>query len=368
MRYVEVSLWRKMQHRQSGARSAKFGILFSMSNDTSSSQIVHIVSHGPYCLDGVAAAVAVARYRSGAIITPHFSGNEKINEVLRSIGPDAAPAGSELWITDISWTAKETDEHLRALAAHGVKILWFDHHRTALKRYAAGDINVPFTAHVVSEEFSAARLVYQYLEEQLAAARRTNPRFAEFRQAVAMADDNDRWIHAIPGSRELAWTIRTLGTDEQSLVGYEALLEVDAAVTYTPAMCEAYARTAKEIEESFALAEKSRFDLPLPGTPYTLVTALCDGYASEIGDAWGKKATQTILAFYDLAGEGVSLRRSPDCQVDLSQIAQFFGGGGHAAAAGCRPADLHKLFAQTLARVLATVPLTLLTSDRSSSH
>ncbi|MBI3757552.1 MAG: hypothetical protein HY267_06205 [Deltaproteobacteria bacterium] len=334
----------------------------------SHSQIVHIVSHGPYCLDGVAAAVAVARYRLDATIIPHFSGNEHINDILQTIGPDVAPTGSELWITDISWTAKETDAHLRDLANRGVKIFWFDHHRTALKRYAAGDINVPFTAHIVTEEFSAARLVYKYLEEQLATTRRTNPRFSDFRQAVAMADDNDRWIHAISGSRELAWTIRTMGADEQSLAGYEALLDIDAEVTYTPSMREAYARTAKEIEDSFALAEKSRFDLPLPGTPYTLVTALCEGYASEIGDAWGKKATQTILAFYDLAGEGVSLRRSPDCLIDLSQLAQFFGGGGHAAAAGCRPADLHKLFAQTLARVLSTAVPSLLASDSSQSR
>ena len=101
--------------------------------------LVHIVSHGPYCLDGVTAAVAVARYRAGATIVPHFSGNDRINEILRSIGPDAAPPGSELWITDISWTEKATDDHLRNLAARGVALRWFDHHRTALKRYAAGE-------------------------------------------------------------------------------------------------------------------------------------------------------------------------------------------------------------------------------------
>jgi oligoribonuclease NrnB/cAMP/cGMP phosphodiesterase (DHH superfamily) len=335
-----------------------------MNKDTSQSQIVHIVSHGPYCLDGVAAAVAVARYRSGATIIPHFSGNEQINDVLRSISREAAPPGSELWVTDISWTAKEADDHLRDLAAQGVKIFWFDHHRTALKRYAAGDINVPFAARVVSEEFSAARLVYEYLARQLADARRTNARFADFDKTVAMADDNDRWIHAIPGSRELAWTIRTMGSDEKSLDGYEALLDIDAAVTYTPAMQAAYAKTAKEIQDSFTLAEKSRFTMSLPGTPYTLVTAVCDGHPSEIGDAWGKKATQTVFAFYDLHGEGVSLRRSPDCPVDLSQLAQFFGGGGHAAAAGCRPTTLHHLFAQELARLLSTAAPTLTTADR----
>ena len=332
-----------------------------------SQPIVHIVSHGPYCLDGVAAAVAVARYRSEATILPHFSGNEHINEVLRSIGPEAAPSGSELWITDISWTSKEADQHLRDLAARGVKIFWFDHHRTALKRYTAGDINVPFTEHVVSEEFSAARLVYEHLEKQLATAKKHNPRFVNFRKAVAMADDNDRWIHAIAGSRELAWTIRTMGANDDDLSGYEAMLHIDADVTYTPAMQAAYEKTAQEIQESFALAEKSRVSLSVPGSPYTLVTAVCDGHPSEIGDAWGKATTQTIFAFYDLHGEGVSLRRSPDCKFDLSQLAQSFGGGGHAAAAGCRPTNLHQLFAQELARLLATGVQALADSDSSGA-
>ncbi|HKA55058.1 MAG TPA: hypothetical protein VKJ47_15495 [Candidatus Binatia bacterium] len=316
-------------------------------------QLVHIVSHGPYCLDGVAAAVAVARYRAGAAIVPHFSGNEHINQVIRSISLDSAPAGSELWITDISWTEKATDAHLRELAGHGVKIYWFDHHRTALKRYNAGEIDVPFTEHVVSEKASAARLVYEHLEQRLTTAGQHNDTFDAFSPVVAMADDNDRWIHAIPGSRELALTIRTLGEDRESLAGYEALLKIDAAVTYTPAMRAAYERATREIQASFATAEKSRVSIAVPGTPYTLVAAICEGHPSEIGDAWGKGATQTVFAFYDLKGEGVSLRRSPDCPVDLSLLAQFFGGGGHPAAAGCRPPELHRLFAQELARLLS---------------
>jgi uncharacterized protein len=330
--------------------------------------LVHLVSHGPYCLDGVAAAVAVARYRTGATIVPHFSGNEHINQVIRAISLEAAPAGSELWITDISWNEKETDAHLRDLAAHGVKIYWFDHHRTALKRYAAGEINVPFTEHVVSEKVSAARLVYEHLEQQLTTSGQDNKTFTTFSPVVAMADDNDRWIHAIPGSRELALTIRTLGEDRDSLAGYEALLKIDPAVTYTPAMRAAYEKAIREIQASFAVAEKSRVSLAVPGTPCTLITAVCAGYTSEIGDAWGKTATQTVFAFYDLKGEGVSLRRSPDCSVDLSQLAQFFGGGGHPAAAGCRPTDLHRLFAQELARLLAGAFPSLATSDDRSSH
>ena len=340
-------------------------MLFCMQTDSTQPQppLVHIVSHGPYCLDGVAAAVAVARYRAGTTIVPHFSGNECINEVLRSIGPDAAPPGSELWITDISWTEKETDAHLRSLAAQGVKIYWFDHHRTALKRYAAGEVDVPFADHVVSEEKAAARLVYEYLEKQSAVSGHCDDTFAAFAPVVAMADDNDRWIHAIPGSRELALTIRTMGAERDSLEGYQALLDIDATVTYTPAMRAAHEKACREIQASFAMAEQSRVSLPVPGTPYTLVAAICDGHPSEIGDAWGKNAAQTIFAFYDLKGEGISLRRSPDCKVDLSQLAQLFGGGGHPAAAGCRPAALYRLFAQEVARLLSGALPALAASD-----
>ncbi|MCS6926304.1 MAG: hypothetical protein NZ578_10445 [Candidatus Binatia bacterium] len=325
--------------------------------------LVHIVSHGPYCLDGVTAAVAIARYHTGSIIIPHFSGNDRINEVIRAIDLDTAPPGSELWITDISWTERETDAHLCRLAAHGVKIYWFDHHRTALKRYAAGEMHVPFTDFVLSEDLAAARLVYEYLTQQLTTSGQQNPWFRALAPVVAMADDNDRWIHAIPGSRELALTIRTMGAERDSLDGYHALLGIDAEVTYTPAMQAALERALREIRSSFATAEKSRVDFPIPGTPYTITAAICEGYPSEIGDAWGKQATQTIFAFFDLKGEGVSLRRSPDCDVDLSHLAHLFGGGGHPAAAGCRPAGLHRLFAQELARLLSSAFPTLMTPD-----
>ena len=113
----------------------------------------------------------------------------------------------------------------------------------------------------------------------------------------------------------------------------------------------------QETQSSFELAEESRVSMPIAGTPYTLVSSVCDGHPSEIGDAWGKQATQTLFAFYDLAGEGLSLRRSPDRPVDLSQLADTFGGGGHPAAAGCRPLELYQRFAQQTAQLLgAAIP------------
>src|SRR5205823_11399644 len=61
---------------------------------------VHVVSHGPHCLDGVASAVAVARYYAGqATVAVRFAGNNEIDSVLRGLGLESA-RDAALWITD----------------------------------------------------------------------------------------------------------------------------------------------------------------------------------------------------------------------------------------------------------------------------
>jgi oligoribonuclease NrnB/cAMP/cGMP phosphodiesterase (DHH superfamily) len=306
---------------------------------------VHVVSHGPHCLDGVAAAVAVARYYdTTADVVPHFAGNSEIDTVLRGLTPDRG-RDAELWITDISWRETDTDRHLRGLAADGVRIYWIDHHRTALQRFGAGLVDVPFADRVLSEDFAASRLVYDYLAARLRAEGRLAPGFAAFAPVVAMADDNDRWLHRIPGSRELAWTVRTLGEE-----AYPELLRVDERATYTPRMQAARTRVEAEIARSFAVANASRIERR--AGEVTLVVAVCDGHPSEIADAWGKASRNTVFALYDAKSLAVSLRRSPDCQVDLSRLAADLGGGGHAAAAGCELPDARRTLAEAVAALV----------------
>lgn len=307
---------------------------------------VHVVSHGPTCLDGVTAAAAVARYFGDrAHVEPRFASNTEIDTVLRSVRPEGG-GEHELWITDISWREPATDAHLRTLAAAGVPIYWIDHHRTALERVKAGRVDVPFTHTVLTEEFAAARLTYEYLAGRLAGEGRTDPRFAAFAPVVAMADDNDRWLHKVPGSRELAWVVRALGPDS-----FEDFMALDEHVTYTPRMVAARARVGAQIERSFAIASASRFEQYAAGV--RVVAAVCDGYPGEIADAWGKETPGAVFALYDASGLAVSLRRSPDSQVDLSKVAEALGGGGHAAAAGCELPDLRRIVAEIVATRVA---------------
>jgi oligoribonuclease NrnB/cAMP/cGMP phosphodiesterase (DHH superfamily) len=303
---------------------------------------VHVVSHGPTCLDGVTAAAAVTRYYGDqAQVEAHFASNSEIDAVLQGLRPE-----HELWITDISWREPATDAHLRTLAAAGVRIYWIDHHRTALERVKAGRVDVPFTDTVLSEEFAASRLTYEYLARRLAEEGRTEPRFASFAPVVAMADDNDRWLHQVPGSRELAWVVRALGPD-----AYEDFLGLDERVTYTARMTAARARVGAEIERSFAIASASRVEHYAAGV--RVIAAVCDGHPSEIADAWGKDTPGAVFALYDATSLSLSLRRSPDCEVDLSKVAEALGGGGHAAAAGAEMPDVRRVLAEVIATHVA---------------
>jgi oligoribonuclease NrnB/cAMP/cGMP phosphodiesterase (DHH superfamily) len=307
---------------------------------------IHIVSHGPHCLDGVAAAVAVARFHEGDRVIPQFAGPPEVDGVLRAIDP-ARSDGYELWITDISWRETATDDHLRALSERGVRIYWFDHHRTAINRYRTGGVRVPFAGHVVSDEFAASRLVYDYLSRRLQAEGRESARFRDLAHLIALADDNDRWLHRVPGSRTLALVVRALGEES-----YEELLHIGADVAYTPRMAAAERRLEAELARTFQIADATRTEQRLrDGT--ALVAAVCDGHPSEVADRWGKKMQRAVFALFDAKSLTVSLRRSPDCDVDLSRLAERLGGGGHAAAAGCELPQVRNALAQAVARSVA---------------
>jgi oligoribonuclease NrnB/cAMP/cGMP phosphodiesterase (DHH superfamily) len=316
--------------------------------------LVHIVSHGPHCLDGVTSAVAVARFHAGSEVVTVFANNPEINEAIQKIPAPPAGTSHELWITDISWREAATDDHLRTLANAGTRVRWIDHHRTAIERLKRGPIDVPFATMVVEDTYAASRLVYEHLKGRLVVEQGTPSGRAEDAEAflgleklVALADDNDRWIHALPGSRELALTVGAM----HDATAYRELLVIDADVHLTPAMREAEARVTAEVAATHALAEKTRRERRVGDV--TVIAAWCAGYPSEIGDKWGKATPNAVVALYDTKSAGVSFRRSPASQVDLSRVAETFGGGGHAAASGCKIPGMGERDADALATVIA---------------
>jgi nanoRNase/pAp phosphatase (c-di-AMP/oligoRNAs hydrolase) len=139
-------------------------------------------------------------------------------------------------------------------------------------------------------------------------------------------------VLAIPGSRALALAVRAMTQQE----AYKALLAMDSNLTYTPDVERALRRVEGELENTFAMAHATRHVAELPSRSLTIVAAECEDYAGEIADRWSKDFERAVFVLYDHRSDGISLRRTPDCVIDLSRLAGSFGGGGHPAAAGCQ--------------------------------
>ena len=307
---------------------------------------IQIVSHGPSCLDGVMAAAAIKRFYLAERVITTLAANGDSDRVIQGIR--AKGGDDEIWITDLSWTSTKTAEHLTNLVRNGARLYWIDHHRTAVSRAEAPEFDVPYTGRLLSEEFSAARLTFNYLkdlaEEHGEQARL--PQFEKFFPFVAIADDHDRWIHQVPESADWALAVQTLG----GIDSFREIMRLNEPVM-SRRLRLAFEAGKKAMDKSLDLAHATMVERPL-GNGLRIRTACCLGYSSEVASKLYEGQSHRVVALFDLRSLGVSLRRSTDCEVDLSVLAHQFGGGGHAAAAGFAIADAKRAPAERLAEIL----------------
>ncbi len=311
------------------------------------SRTIQVVSHGPSCLDGVMAAVAIARFYDGHKVFTTLAGNSDADRVIQALALKSDDARDEFWITDLSWNSPATGAHLVELTDRGASVYWIDHHRTAVSRADAPEFKVPFAGKVLTEQYSAARLTFNFLKRMardLPEAQRAA--FDAFQPFALLADDHDRWIHKIPESSDWALAVQTLGGSSS----YREILKLREP-RMSRKLRNAFESGQDAMRRSLELAHATMVDRKL-GNGITVRTACCFGYGSEVAAHLYKGQHRTVVALFDLRSQGVSLRRSPDCDIDLSILAQIYGGGGHAAASGFAIPDLRRLPAERLAEIL----------------
>lgn len=318
-----------------------------------------VISHGP-CLDGAASAVCVARVYGPANVTTWFTHPSDIDALLQELRLDEAPA-ADVWITDIGWKNDESETLLAKLADRGVRVFWIDHHSNAITRAERGLDDLRLAGHRVTREFSAAKLTYDYLLEH-APVTDGLPSLKAFEKIVLMADDADRWIHKIPGSRELARALGALTSAE----AYDELLRIGPTGDYPPALSRALAESEAQLAKSIALAEATRARRPM-GDGVTLVACVCDGYVSEVAEHLRQQEATAVFVIYNTDGRRISLRRSNDTNIDCAALAGAFGGGGHPAAAGFDLPHLDQLIVSEVSERTAEALAGLLQRARPTS-
>jgi uncharacterized protein len=309
---------------------------------------IQIISHGPSCLDGVMAAAAIARFFEGNRVFASLPGNSDSDRAIQSLKLRDKSGGDEIWITDLSWTQPQTAAHLKELSEAGARVYWIDHHRTAVSRANEPEFKVPFAGKVLSEEYSAARLTFDFLKQREGELSSDEKRreFELFRRFAEIADDHDRWVHKIAESPDWALAVQTLG----GIPSYREIIKLREP-TMSRRLREALRAAQEAMRKSIELADSTLVVREL-GNGVTLRTACCFGYSSEVAAHLYENTTRTVIALFDLRSQGVSLRRSPDCEVDLSKLAEQFGGGGHAAASGFMTPELRKVPAERLSELL----------------
>jgi len=294
------------------------------------------------------AAAAVARFYEGERVLTRLVANDDSDRVLQDLELRAGGQQDEIWITDLSWNSGRTGERLGELARMGARVYWIDHHRTAVARADAPEFKVPFAGRVLSEQFSAARLTFNYLRRRAAALPTARARaFEQFAAFAAIADDHDRWLHRIPESKDWALAVQTLGGMES----YREVLRLREP-KMTRRLRAAIEAGREAMARSLELARATMVDRLLDNG-LKVRSACCFGYGSEVAAELYAGQMRTVVALFDLRSQGVSLRRSADCDVDLSALARSFGGGGHAAAAGFATSELPRAPADRLAEILA---------------
>jgi oligoribonuclease NrnB/cAMP/cGMP phosphodiesterase (DHH superfamily) len=308
-------------------------------------RLIHVVSHGPACLDGAAAAAAVARFYRRENVQTVFAANAESDRIIQAI-PSRAGADQEhqLWITDLSWTSTKTAESLKRLVAEGTRVFWIDHHRTALSRAGGPEFNVPFAGKVLTEQYSAAKLVFDFLNERAATLEGGDVEELErFSPVIAIADDHDRWVHQIKDSSDWALAVQTLGARDS----YREMVKLRLP-KMSPILAQGLEIGRRAVRQSIELARATQADT-VAQSGVRIRTACCFGYNSEVAADLYNQQTNVVIALYDLRSFGVSLRKSADCAVDLSKLAEKFGGGGHDAAAGFEFPEIRSVLGRALA-------------------
>jgi uncharacterized protein len=255
--------------------------------------------------------------------------------------PFDAVRGKDVLVLDFSWPVREDNIKLHNLAK---SFHIYDHHRTAEERLAG----LPFVTFDMKR--SGASLAWDYLfggdsyEPELRIPR-PRPWYVNY------VEDRDLWNWALPESKEINAYLMSLPMTIEAWSTLDNSSPRRAAELGRPVVSH-IDRYVREIVEE---AQFGTLHLDVAPGQYIHRTAAVVNCpymnCSEVGNVLAKKAEVSITWFERADGlTQFSLRSIGD--VDVSEIAKAFLGGGHKNAAGFRLPleDGRKLIDHTLGR------------------
>jgi len=263
------------------------------------------IYHGN-CADGFGAAWAIWK-RFGDVATRYHAG------VYGKSPPDVT--GEHVLLVDFSYKRPVLEQ----MASVAASITVLDHHKTA-----EADLRPMLDAGTIQGEFdmnrSGAMMAWQWAWPDKPAPK-----------LIQHIEDRDLWRFALPGTRAIQATLFSYPYD--FAVWDELIADAENAAELEGLVAEGMAIERKHFKDIAELVAVSARPMLIGGhkvmvanLPYTMSS-----------DAAGQLSEgQPFAACYMDTPDGrvFSLRSRGDQAVDVSEIAQRFGGGGHKNAAG----------------------------------
>ncbi|NNM83919.1 DHH family phosphoesterase [Candidatus Parcubacteria bacterium] len=262
---------------------------------------VVILYHGK-CPDGFGGAYAAwKKFGDRATYIPVDHGD----------APPEGLAGREVYLVDFCY---ETAEQMGTLAKRAKRLVVLDHHESARPLVEA----VP--EHVYDAKRSGATIAWSYFHPETPA-----PRLMQY------LEDGDLYRYSLPETRGIFSYLLVLPFDFFAWDKFAHELEDDAKRVEILKKSEAYTEFFKALADmSVERAKKVRFE---GHEVYFASTHPNITLRSYVGNTLYKKLPPfALVVTAHPNGFGVSLRS--DGSIDVSKIAEKYGGGGHPGAAG----------------------------------
>lgn len=256
------------------------------------------IYHGN-CADGFTAAWVVKKVHHDAVFHAGF---------YRDQPPDVT--GKIVYIVDFSYPRDIMEE----IVNKAVRVIHIDHHETAI-RNMEGYSNPGFESFYSPENTeSGAMLCWRYFFPNV-----------EVPNIIKHVDDRDRWKFKLEGTREIA---ANMFSYEYTFENWDMLMdqELETQIREGSAIQR---RMVKDIKELANVVVRrvtiAGYDVPCANVPYQFGSDMCSFLA---------KGEPFAAYYYDKPTHREFGLRSIPGGVNVAEIAEMFGGGGHATASG----------------------------------
>jgi oligoribonuclease NrnB/cAMP/cGMP phosphodiesterase (DHH superfamily) len=320
------------------------------SNDTAC-----IVTHVD--LDGVGSGLiaelalcsaAKSDYLTG--ISMNFIGYTKgIGQRLKE-AVEAKDYFSVVIVTDISLRGEDLDIFLDLVKSRpDTFFVWADHHSSSEVDRVPELPNLMWEVSTNKEDNRCgADIIHRMLFRDLGLQYNASDFILNMaNRAMSLAHDYDLWIKKMPASQDVTDMISTLGPRKVwEFLSKNPTLMLPENYERHEVLWNAALRARKQRIDSLALVRATKTNAVINDQKF--VFGVCQGYSSEAGHTLADGDPSVAAIVLDIRHEqtggfnpGLSLRRADGSTINLKEIAEKLGGGGHEYAAGGKiPADM----------------------------